>query len=33
MDEAEVKMVLCALLGFMLGAALAVAFTMLVFLR
>lgn len=33
MDEAEIKMALCALLGCLLGGVLAVAFTMLVFLR
>lgn len=33
MDEVEVKVVLCALVGFMLGISLGVAFTMLVWLR
>ena len=33
MDECEVKMVACAIVGFMLGIVLAVAFTMLVILK
>jgi len=33
MDEVEIKMVLCAIAGFMLGITLAVVFTMLVWLR
>lgn len=33
MDEAEIKMALCALLGCLLGGVLAVAFTMLVLLK